>query len=132
MFEKSNSQEISYQNPYSIASPLNIGPIFPYSQTTYLILLKERSAHIAIQRIGKVILQIGQSRVEHLTLLGIIDRHDKEGNEPGERVLVHGVNVREVSDAEEEDGRVDGDWLVAHTRLIDLLFCHFGRLHWPN
>ena len=47
--------------------------------------------------------------------------HDVEVDEPGERVLVHGVDVGQVGDAEEEDGRVLGDGAVALACLVDLL-----------
>ena len=45
-----------------------------------------------------------------------------EVDEPDERVLVHRLDVREVRDAEEEDRRVGGNWLVPISRFIDLPF----------
>ena len=45
---------------------------------------------------------------------------DVQVDEPDERVLVHGLDVRQVGDAEEQDGRVDGDRSVAVARRVDL------------
>ena len=41
-------------------------------------------------------------------------------------VLVHGVDCHEVSDAEEEDGRVESNWLVALPSLGDDHLCLRG------
>ena len=45
---------------------------------------------------------------------------DVQVDEPDERVLVHGLDVRQVGDAEEQDGRMDGDRSVAVARRVDL------------
>ena len=47
-----------------------------------------------------------------------------EVDEPGERVLVHGVDVGHVADAEEENRRVRRHRLVAVTHVVDLHFRH--------
>lgn len=53
--------------------------------------------------------------------LPVVNRHDVEVDEPGQGVLVHGVNVGEVSNGEEQNGGVLGDGTVAHTTLFNLL-----------
>ena len=53
----------------------------------------------------------------------VLNWHDVEVDKPGEGVLVHGVNVGEVSDREEEDWGVFGDGTVAHTTCVNLLLC---------
>lgn len=53
--------------------------------------------------------------------LPVVNRHDVEVDKPGQWVLVHGVNVGEVSDGEEENGGVFGDGTVAHTTRVNLL-----------
>lgn len=49
------------------------------------------------------------------------DTTKEDGDEPLEGVLVHGVNVGEVSNGEEQNGGVLGDGTVAHTTLFNLL-----------
>ena len=56
-------------------------------------------------------------------LLGIVNGVDKQVDEPGEGVLVHGFDVGKISDGEEQNGRVDGDGLVAQSSLVDLDLC---------
>ena len=60
-------------------------------------------------------------------LIGLLDGHDEEVEEPGERVLVHGVDVGEVGYREEQYRRVDGDRLVGHSRRVDLLLGLLGN-----
>lgn len=62
--------------------------------------------------------------------LPVMNRHDVEVDKPGQWVLVHGVNVGEVSDGEEENGGVFGDGTVAHTTRVNLLLgllCNLGK-----
>ena len=89
--------------------------------STHLVLLEERATHVAVERVGEVVLEVLEARVEVVALLRVVDAHDEERDEPGERVLVHGVDVGQVGDREKEDGRVDGDRFVAHARRVDLL-----------
>ena len=51
---------------------------------------------------------------------------DKQVDEPGERVLVHGVHQGKVGDAEEQQRGAQGDGAVQLTRLVDLLFRDFS------
>ena len=82
---------------------------------TYLILLKEGAADVAVKRVREVVVEVLQTRLKDLRLLGVLDREDEQVDEPGERVLVHGLNVGQIGNAEEQDGAVDGDRLVTHT-----------------
>ena len=43
-----------------------------------------------------------------------MDGGDEQGNEPVEGVLVHGVNVGKLSEAEKQHGRVAGDRTISH------------------
>ena len=36
--------------------------------------------------------------------LGVVNGHDVEVDKPSQRVLVHGLNIRQISDREEQDG----------------------------
>ena len=49
-----------------------------------------------------------------------LDGDVEEVHEPGERVLVHGVDVGQVRDGEEEDRAVGSHGLVPGTRLLYL------------
>ena len=65
----------------------------------------------ALDALGKV---IGTGAVD--------DGLDVEVDEPGQRVLVHGLNVGQVRDAEEQDGRMGGHGTIPVPSLINLLF----------
>ena len=56
----------------------------------------------------------GRRRIAHLQV---------QVDEPGEGVLVHGLNVGQVRDAEEEDGGVDSHRLVAVSCLVNQFLC---------
>ena len=86
-----------------------------YLFVAHLILLKQGTAHITIQRICEVIFQVLQSFVNIFSFLCVINAEHKQHDEPVERILVHGVNVSQISNREEQDGGVDGDGFVAHT-----------------
>ena len=58
-------------------------------------------------------------------MLCVINRVDKQVHKPCKRVLVHGLNVGQISDGEEEDGGVDCDWFVTQSCYVDLLLCCF-------
>ena len=57
-----------------------------------------------------------------------LDGDVEEVDEPGERVLVHGVNVGQVRDGEEEDRAVGSHWLIPCTRLLYLALCLLSNL----
>lgn len=52
-----------------------------------------------------------------------------EVDKPDEGVLVHGVNVGEISNTKEEDGRMLGDLSVALSGLCYLEFCFLCNLN---
>ena len=52
--------------------------------------------------------------------LPVMYGHDVQVNEPGERVLVHRVNVGQICYGEKQDGRVFGDWSIPLPRLFNL------------
>ena len=71
------------------------------------------------------------SRVALTRLLCILYASEEDGDEPLQRVLVHGVNVSQVRGAEEQDLRPHSHWDVPTTGDINVLLCllcccHFG------
>ena len=77
-----------------------------------LVFLEEGAADVAVERVLEVLLQVLQSGVDDVTLLGVVDGHDEQLDEPGQRVLVHGLYVGQVRDHEEQNARVVRDRLV--------------------
>ena len=59
--------------------------------------------------------------MQDLVFLRILDRVLKEHDEPGQRVLVHGLHVGQARDAEEEVAGISRDLLVLKPSLINLL-----------
>jgi len=51
----------------------------------------------------------------------VLDGHDEEVDKPGEGVLVHGVDVGQVCQGEEEDGGVACNGAVTHAGRLNLL-----------
>ena len=84
-----------------------------------LVLLEQRSAHVAVERVGEIVAQILQPIFEHVRLLRIVDRVHEQVDVPRKRVLVHGLDVGEIGDGEKEHGRVDSDRSIAHSRFVD-------------
>ena len=93
----------------------------------HLVLLEERAADVAVEGVGEVVPERREARLQHVRLVGVVDRHREEVHEPAERVLVHRVDVGEVGDREEEDGRVDRDRSVPHSRRVNLLLRLLGN-----
>ena len=58
----------------------------------------------------------------------LVDGDEEEVNEPGQGVLVHGVDVGEVRDGEEQDGAVGGHGAIPRPRLLDLSLCLISHL----
>ena len=56
-------------------------------------------------------------------LSAVGDGLDVEIDEPDQRVLVHGLDVGQVTDAEEQDGGMGGHRPVAIASLVNLLLC---------
>ena len=57
-----------------------------------------------------------------------MDGVNVEIDKPREGVLVHGVNVREVCNAKEQDAGMFSDRPVAGTGLVQFLLCLLGDL----
>lgn len=66
-------------------------------------------------------MQVLQPCLQDFRFLSVFYGQYEEVNEPGEGVLIHGLDVREVGDGEEENGAVDGDGRVTHAGCVDLL-----------
>lgn len=58
----------------------------------------------------------------------VVNRVDVKVHKPDERVLVHGVDVGQVCDAEEQHRRMLGDGPVAFSRLCYFELCFFCNL----
>ena len=58
----------------------------------------------------------------------VLDGHDEEVDKPGEGVLVHGVDVGQVCQGEEEDGGVACNGAVTHAGRLNLLLCFLRHL----
>lgn len=92
----------------------------------YFVFFEERSTNVAIERIGEVLSQVLESFLHVVVLFRVVDGHDEQIDEPNERVLVHGLDVGQVGNREEENGRVHGYGTIAESCLVDLLLGLFG------
>lgn len=72
-------------------------------------------------------MEVVQTRLQVLRLFGVVNGQDKEVDEPGQRVLVHGFNVRQVCDGEEQNGGMDSNWSVTHSSCVNLLLSFFSN-----
>lgn len=61
--------------------------------------------------------------------LSVRDAVQEDAVEPLKRVLVHGVNVAEISDTEEENLSVDSNRDVLTTCHINVFLCLLGNDH---
>ena len=68
-----------------------------------------------------MMVQVVEPLLQHLRAIGVLDGHPEEVDEPGQGVLVHRVDVGQVGDREKQDSTVNGDWLVAQPRPVNLL-----------
>ena len=73
-----------------------------------LVLLKERAAHVAVQAVGEVVVDVEDTLRDVVRPFGVGDAAEEDADEPLEGVLVHGVDGGHVGHAEEEDLGVDG------------------------
>jgi hypothetical protein len=99
-----------------------------YEREEQFVLFEQRATHVAVNGVGKVIVERLDASVELSELLAVHNRAVVEIDEPVERVLVHRVDVCQIADAKEEGGRVLGHRQVAHTRQLDLFLRLFGDL----
>ena len=65
-------------------------------------------------------MEVAQAGLQVFRLLCILDGEVEEVDEPGQGVLVHGLDVGQVSDGEEENGAVHCNLGVAHAGLVNL------------
>jgi len=98
----------------------------------YLVLLKQRPADVAVQRVSKVILEVHESLCELIRMLGVVDGHHKQVDEPREWVLIHRVDVCQVGDAKEQNRGMQRDRFVAHTSHVNLVFSFFSDCLWST
>ena len=92
-----------------------------------LVLLEERAAHVAVQAVGEVVVDVEDTLRDVVRPFGVGDAAEEDADEPLEGVLVHGVDGGHVGHAEEEDLGVDGhrDVLTAgHVNVFLCLLCH--------
>ena len=93
-----------------------------------LVLLEKGPAHHLEQEVREVVRERLQPDLELVALGAVVDGPLEQVGEPLQGVLVHGVDVGHVRDAEEEDGGVERHRLVPLPGLVDLLLGHVGDL----
>lgn len=62
------------------------------------------------------------------TYIPVLNAHDEEVNKPGQRVLIHGINVGQVSDGEEQNGWMPCNWSISNTRRLNLFLSFLSNL----
>ena len=75
--------------------------------------MEQTPADLGVHRVRELGLQVGDALLDLGLVLGLDDGLVVDGDEPGQRELVHRVDVLQLDDAEEEDGRV-----VCHLMLM--------------
>eukprot|EP00965_Chrysotila_dentata_P142527 4711458-Pleurochrysis_carterae.AAC.2 len=94
-----------------------------------LVLLEDGPADVGVERVGDLVVEQRDPRVDVVRLLGVCDAEQEERAEPGERVLVHRVDEREVGDAKVEDGAAHGDGDVLGAERVNLGLGHLRLGH---
>mmetsp|Transcript_11097 Transcript_11097/g.26039 ORF Transcript_11097/g.26039 Transcript_11097/m.26039 type:complete len:607 (-) Transcript_11097:345-2165(-) len=94
----------------------------------HFVLLEERAAHVAVERVGEELDEEVCALLDIRVLLRIVHRSREQKHEPIEGVLVHGLDVPEVRDTEEQQRPALGVGSVAHARVVDGRFCLLGCL----
>mmetsp|Transcript_14390 Transcript_14390/g.42321 ORF Transcript_14390/g.42321 Transcript_14390/m.42321 type:complete len:212 (-) Transcript_14390:5051-5686(-) len=104
-----------------------IQPVVPHQQRRAkqhregeLVPFEQRAANVAVQKVLEEAVEVLQPHGQVGGWLRVGDRTHKEVDEPLERVLVHGVDVRERGDAEKEQRRAVRHRLVPSARLVNL------------
>jgi hypothetical protein len=85
-----------------------------------LVLLEQGAADHAVQEVGEKLVKIVQPNLQLVTLVRVVDGVVEEHDVPREGVLVHGLDVAQLRDVEEQPGNMHCDGPVAFTRLVDL------------
>ena len=108
-----------------------------------LVFFEQRSAHVLVQRVREVVgddlqafAQVNLLGLVHLLLnrlvvfillRGRVDGPHEQADEPGQRVLVHRVDVREVADGEEQHRVVRAARFVPLARGVNLNLGSLGH-----
>ena len=87
------------------------------------MLVEQTPTDLGVHRVRELRLQVGDALLDLRLLLGLDDGLVVDGDEPGEGELVHGVDILQLDDAEEENSCVIGNWFVTVSRLVDLVLC---------
>lgn len=124
-FKRKKLQYTFYIKKNIIKQKLRISPF--NNSEAYLVFFKQGSADVAVEGVGEVVVEIFQASVQVLGFLSIVDRQDEEVDEPGQGILVHGLNVGQISNREEKDGRMDSNRCVAHSSCVNLLLSFFSN-----
>ena len=56
-------------------------------------------------------------------LVAVSNGLDVQVYEPGQGVLVHGLNIGKIRYTEKQNGGMGGDWVVTITSFINFFFC---------
>jgi hypothetical protein len=89
-----------------------------------LVALEQTTANTEVEGASLVFDQDGETLFELVGFLGLLEAVNEELGEEVERVLVHGVNVGEVSNDEVQDGASQRDGAVRLTGSVN----HLGGL----
>ena len=76
------------------------------------MLVEQTPTDFGVHRVRELRLQVGDALLDLRLLLGLDDGLVVDGDEPGQGELVHWVDVLQLDDAEEEDGRVVGHLML--------------------
>mmetsp|Transcript_11724 Transcript_11724/g.17934 ORF Transcript_11724/g.17934 Transcript_11724/m.17934 type:complete len:320 (+) Transcript_11724:685-1644(+) len=86
-----------------------------------LVGLEQGSADVLVQGEGEVVVQDSDTGSGFVVGLGVFHTSSEQSLEPLKRVLVHGIDVSQVHNTEEEQTGSEGDSSEVLTSLIDLL-----------
>ena len=86
------------------------------------MLVEQTPADLGVHRVRELRLQVGDALLDLRLLLGLDDGLVVDGDEPGQGELVHGIDVLQLHDAEEEDSGVVSHWTVAITSGVNFFF----------
>ena len=78
--------------------------------------MEQTPADLGVHRVRELGLQVGDALLDLGLVLGLDDGLVVDGDEPGQRELVHRVDVLQLDDAEKEDGSV-----VRHLMLMVMM-----------
>ena len=94
-----------------------------------LVALEEPAANVGVNRGCRVIYQVGQPNFDVVVFLAVQYASREQGLEVIQRVLVHWVDVRQISDDEVNDRTPSCGAPVLLSRLANVLVRDFALLH---